>query len=167
MAELEGWAKADVDGVSFMDDWGSQQSLLISPAMWRAKFKPLYEHYCSLLKKGGKKVFFHSDGHIEAIYPDLIEIGVDAVNSQLFAMNIEELARLYKGKIAFWGELDRQRAFAFGTVEDVRKCVGRVRRALDDGNGGVFACFEWGTLASKEKVQAAFEAWLAPIESLP
>lgn len=167
LAEMEGWAKAGVDGVLFMDDWGSQQSLLISPAMWRATFKPMYKQYCDLLKSGGKKIFFHSDGNIESIYPDLIELGIDAVNSQLFAMNIEELGRLYKGKITFWGELDRQYAFPFGTVEDVRKCVGRVRRALDDGRGGVSSNFEWGTLASIEKIRAAYEAWLAPVGSLP
>ncbi|MDD5707834.1 MAG: uroporphyrinogen decarboxylase family protein [Kiritimatiellae bacterium] len=157
--DMEMWASTPVDGVSFMDDWGSQTSLLISPAMWREIFKPLYAEYCRILHKAGKFVFFHSDGHIEAIYPDLIEIGVDAVNSQLFCMNIEELGTRYRGKITFWGEIDRQRLLPFGTPEQVKEAVRRVRRALDNGHGGVIAECEWGNKDPAANIAAVFEAW--------
>lgn len=157
--EMQTWAKTDVDGVSFMDDWGTQNSLLISPEMWRSFYKPLYRDYCDILHAGGKFVFFHSDGHIEAIYPDLIEIGVDAVNSQLFCMDIEGLGRKYRGKITFWGEIDRQKILPFGTPDEVRAAVRRVRAALDDGRGGVIAECEWGVKDPMENIRAVFEAW--------
>ena len=115
--EMEMWAATDVDGVAFMDDWGSQNALLISPAMWREIFKPLYADYCRILRKAGKFVFFHSDGNISSIYPDLVEIGIHAVNSQLFCMNIEELGVRHRGKVTFWGEIDRQHLLPFGTPE--------------------------------------------------
>lgn len=159
-AEMEMWAKTDVDGVSFMDDWGSQISLLISPAMWREFYKPLYRDYCQILKGSGKKVFFHSDGFIESIYPDLIEIGVDAVNSQLFCMDIEAVAQRHGGKITFWGEIDRQNILPFGSVDDVLQAVRRVRKALDTGRGGVIAQCEWGNDTPMENVVAVFEAWM-------
>lgn len=93
----------------FMDDWGSMHSLLVSPDMWRARFQPLYEDYIRIAHDAGKKVFMmHSDGNITAIYEDLVEMGVDALNSQLFCMDIEELGRRFKGRITFWGEIDRQ-----------------------------------------------------------
>lgn len=161
--EMEMWAKTDVDGVSFMDDWGTQTSLLISPDMWRSIFKPMYADYCNILHSAGKHVFFHSDGNISAIYPDLIEIGVDALNSQLFTMDIEELGLKYKGKITFWGEIDRQNVLPFGTVEDVKNAVRRVRKALDDGTGGVIAQCEWGNDVRRENIEAVFEAWLEPL----
>jgi len=165
---MEGWASTAVDGVSFMDDWGSQTALLISPPMWREIFKPVYARYCEIVHASGKKVFFHSDGHIEAIYPDLIEIGVDAVNSQLFCMDIEDLGRLHRGRITFWGEIDRQRVLPFGTVDDVRAAVGRVRRALGDGtSGGVIAQCEWGPSNPAGNIRAVYEAWDAPLEELP
>lgn len=157
--EMDLWAKTGVDGVSFMDDWGSQTALLISPAMWREIFKPLYAEYCSILHKAGKYVFFHSDGNIESIYPDLIEVGVDAVNSQLFCMNIEELAEKHKGKITFWGEIDRQHLLPFGSVEQVRNGVRRVRRALDDGRGGVIAQCEWGLRDPAANIATVYETW--------
>jgi hypothetical protein len=149
-----------VDGVFFMDDWGSQRNLLISPRQWRELFKPLYAEYCRIAHAAGKFIFMHSDGNISTIYPDLIEIGVDALNSQLFCMDIEDLARQHKGKITFWGEIDRQRVLAFGTTDEVRAAVRRVRSALDDGQGGVFAQCEWGNDVPRENIEAVFEAWL-------
>ncbi|MBL7199889.1 MAG: methyltransferase [Anaerolineae bacterium] len=160
MRELELWVKTDVDGISFMDDWGSQKSLLISHSQWQSTFKPLYKDYCDLIHSAGKFAFFHSDGQIADIYPDLIEIGVDAVNSQLFCMDVEALGRQFKGQIAFWGEIDRQHILPFGTPEEVRAAVRRVRAALDNGCGGVFAQCEWGIGVSAENVAAVFDAWL-------
>lgn len=157
--EMEMWAATDIDGVSFMDDWGSQTSLLISPVMWRSIFKPMYRDYCDILHAKGKYVFFHSDGCIESIYPDLIEIGINAVNSQLFCMNIEELGAKYGGKITFWGEIDRQHILPFGTTDDCRAAVRRVRAALDKGNGGVIAQCEWGIDTPMANVDAVFDEW--------
>jgi uroporphyrinogen decarboxylase len=160
LREMEMWAKTDVDGVSFMDDWGTQVSLLISPQLWREFYKPLYKEYCDILHKNGKFVFFHSDGNIEAIYPDLIEIGVDAVNSQLFCMDIERLGEKYAGKITFWGEIDRQNILPFGSTDDVRNAVKRVANALMKGKRtGVIAQCEWGTRDPKENILTVFEEW--------
>jgi len=158
--EMEMWAGTDVDGVLFMDDWGTQKTLLISPELWREFFKPLYKDYCDILHKKGKFVFFHSDGNIELIYPDLIEIGIDAVNSQLFCMDIEKLGELYAGKITFWGEIDRQHILPFGTVDDVRNAVIRVSEALIKGKRtGIIAQCEWGVKDPKENIEAVFEMW--------
>ena len=167
MKELACWAKTEVDALSFMDDWGAQSSLLISPEQWRRLFKPLYRDYCEAIHAAGKRVFFHSDGHIFNIYEDLIELGVDAVNSQLFCMDIEEIGRRFKGRITFWGEIDRQHVLPFGTVRQVRAAVARVRRALDDPAGGVIAQCEWGISNPRANIEAVFEAWETPLEELP
>ena len=153
-----------MDGIQFMDDWGSQNALLISPAMWRSSYKPLYREYVDIIHSAGKFAFFHSDGHIEAIYPDLVEIGIDAVNSQLFCMDIERLAGDFGGKITFWGEIDRQNLLPFGTEEDVRQGVRRVRKAMDTGKGGVIAQCEWGVHDPYENVRAVFDEWAKPLD---
>jgi len=157
--DVNAWSRSNVDGVFLMDDWGSNTSLLISPAQWRVVFKPIYKELCDIIKKAGKFVFFHSDGNIESIYPDLIEIGIDALNSQLFCMDIERLGERYRGKISFWGEIDRQRILPYGTQNDVHAAVRRVRKALDNGCGGVIAQCEWGKDNSVENIAAVFEAW--------
>lgn len=158
--EMKMWADTDVDAVSFMDDWGTQTSLLISPNLWREFYKPLYKEYCDILHSKGKFVFFHSDGNIESIYPDLIEIGIDAVNSQLFCMNIEKLGGLYSDRITFWGEIDRQFVMPFGTTDDVRNAVKRVANAfIKEKKTGVIAQCEWGTKDPKENIEAVFDEW--------
>ena len=80
------WLQAEVDAIHIADDWGTQQSLLISPDMWREYFKPCYREYCEMAHRHGKLVLMHSDGYILDILDDLVEIGVDAVNSQLQCM---------------------------------------------------------------------------------
>jgi hypothetical protein len=163
LKEMRFWASTAVDGVGFMDDWGTQQSLLISPTKWREFYKPLYKEYCDILHAAGKFVFFHSDGFIEAIYPDLIEIGVDAVNSQLFCMDIEKLGALYAGKITFWGEIDRQWILPFGMPEAARAAVRRVHRAMCPSGvtTGVIAQCEWGVKDPEENIAAVFDEWNA------
>jgi len=159
LEDVRQWCATDVDGIMLMDDWGTQYSLLISPQWWREFFKPLYRDYCELIRAAGKFAFFHSDGHIQAIYGDLIEVGMDAVNSQLFCMDIEELAALYKGQVTFWGEMDRQNILPFGTVDDVKAGVRRVRAALDDGCGGLIAQCEWGKNNPALNIATLFETW--------
>jgi hypothetical protein len=166
LRDMETWARSDVDGISFMDDWGAQNALLIDPRLWREIFKPMYKAYCDICRGAGKYVFFHSDGHISDIYGDLIEVGVNAINSQLFCMDIEDIARQHKGRIAFWGEICRQHVLPFGGVGEVRDAVRRVRRALDDGRGGAIAQCEWGLRDPRENIEAVFETWMEDLQPL-
>ncbi|MBN1399997.1 MAG: methyltransferase [Anaerolineae bacterium] len=159
MRHLEYVVRTDVDGVSFMDDWGAKDALLISPAMWETYFKPLYKDYVEMAHAHGKLAFMHSDGHILAIYEHLIEIGVDAINSQLFTMPIEEIGARFKGRITFWGELDRQYILPFGTPQDVHAAVQRVKDALWDDRGGVIGQAEFNQGYPLENIRAFFEAW--------
>jgi uroporphyrinogen decarboxylase len=160
MEDILAWCNTGVDGIMFMDDWGSKERLLIHPRTWQELFKPKYQAYVDLIHSAGKFAFFHSDGNIQQIYPDLVELGIDAINSQLFTMDIERLAEQFKGKITFWGEIDRQYLLPFGTPEEVRQGVLRIRRAMDDGHGGIIAQCEWGKDNPMENIQAVYKAWL-------
>lgn len=159
LEDIRCWCRSDVDGVFLMDDWGSNDSLLINPDTWRQIFKPLYREYCDIIHSAGKYVFFHTDGHTQAIFADFIEVGFDAVNAQLFCMDIEKLAQDFKGRVTFWGEIDRQYVLPFGTPEEVRQAVMRVRNALDDGTGGVIAQCEWGKNNPEENIRTVFDTW--------
>ncbi len=154
---LVAWAKTDVDGLKFMDDWGSQRILLIKPALWREYFKPMYAEYAQIAHSYGKKLFMHSDGHILDIYPDLVEIGVDAVNSQVFCMGTKNLEP-FAGKITFWGEIDRQNLLPSGTTVDIDNAVRDVYKRLWR-NGGCFAQCEFGAGARPENVKQVFASW--------
>lgn len=158
LKEFELWSKTDVDALVFMDDWGAQNSLLISPVMWREFFKPLYKDYIDIAHSNGKKIFMHSDGYIMDIIPDLIELGLDALNSQIFCMGVEELGSRFKGKISFWGEIDRQHILPKGTKDDVINAVNLVKESMFD-NGGLIAQCEFGPGAKPDNVYTVFETW--------
>lgn len=151
------WAETDVDALFFMDDWGSQNSLLINPKIWREIFKPMYKDYVDIAHKAGKKIFMHSDGYILEIYPDIIEIGVDALNSQIFCMGIDNVSQ-YKGEITFWGEIDRQNLLVNGSVKDVEDAVKEVYSKLWS-NGRCIAQCEFGPGAKPENVETVYRAW--------
>jgi hypothetical protein len=140
-----------------MDDWGAQNDLLINPVLWSEMFMPLYRDYIGIAHSNGKKAFMHSDGNILKIYPQLIELGLDAINSQIFCMGVENLEP-FAGKITFWGEMDRQHLLVNGSEEDVRAAVGKVRRLLYK-NGGCIAQCEFGPGARPENIRAVFKTW--------
>jgi uroporphyrinogen-III decarboxylase len=158
LKEMEIWASTDVDALMFMDDWGAQRSLLISPRQWRKIFKPLYQEYVDLAHAHGKYIFMHSDGYTADILPDLAEIGLDAVNAQLFVMDIEGLGKKLRGTITFWGEIDRQHLLSFGSTEEIAQAVRRVKEALY-ADGGVIAQCEFGAGAKPENVYQVFKSW--------
>jgi hypothetical protein len=141
-----------------MDDWGSQSSLLISPETWRRLFKPLYAEYIRVAHESGKKFFMHSDGYILDIYEDLIEIGLDAINSQLFCMNIEEIGKRFAGRLTFWGEIDRQHILPNGSTDEARAAVRRVHENLWR-NGGCLAQFSFEGETRMANAEAVFDEW--------
>lgn len=155
---LKSWLEMDIDAVAFGDDWGSQRSLLISPEKWRAIFKPLYKELIDEIKAAGKKVFFHSDGYIMDLYPEFIELGVDAINSQLWCMGVEEVAEKYAGKITFWGEISRQDTLPHGTPEDIRRCDEIMKRHLYK-NGGLIGESEINRDVPFENIETVLKVW--------
>jgi hypothetical protein len=159
LKEVEFWTSTDIDAIFFMDDWGAQSQLLIPPALWHEIFKPLYIEYVEMAHAANKFIFMHSDGHIEAIYPALAEIGVDAVNSQLFCMDFKNLAESIKGKLTFWGEIDRQHILSSPDPDVGRKAVESVVNHLYDPAGGVIAQLEFGAGANPDTVKTVFQTW--------
>ena len=158
LKEVESWAQTDVDAITLMDDWGFQQALLVSPDIFRRIFKPMYRDYVDIARQYGKSIFFHSDGWITDIILDFIEIGIDALNSQVFCMGIKELGDKFRGKITFWGEIDRQHLLPHGSQEDIEKAVHEVWQHLY-ADGGVIAQCEFGPGAKPENVFTVFETW--------
>ncbi len=157
LKEAEAWSATEIDALYLMDDWGFQQGMTVSPALFRRIFKPMYREYVEIAHSAGKKVFMHSDGAILDIIPDLIDIGVDALNCQVFCMGAEALAR-FRGELTFWGEIDRQRLLPYGTRQEIRAAVQTLYDALYC-NGGIIAQCEFGPGARPENVLAVFEAW--------
>lgn len=158
LKEVEAWAKTDIDAIFLMDDWGTQDSLMVSPTIFHDHFKPMYKEYCEIAKHYGKYVFMHSDGYITDIIGDLIEVGVHAINSQVYCMDMNELSERYKGKITFWGEIDRQSLLPLAQPCEIEEAVIDFHNKLYE-NGGIIAQCEFGPAARPENVMKVFETW--------
>jgi len=158
LKEVEAWASTEVDAISLMDDWGSQQGLIVSPEVFRQIFLPMYREYAEVAKHYGKYLFMHSDGYIMDIMPDLIDVGVHALNAQIFCMGVKELGERYRGKVTFWGEIDRQNLLPHGSRQDIQQAVYEVWLHMYQ-DGGVIGQCEFGLEANPENVFTVYETW--------
>ena len=156
---LKRWLSTDIDGVVFSDDWGTQISTLISPTSFRKHFVPMYRELMSRVKAKGKYVFFHSDGYIIDFVPDLIECGVDAINMQIWCMDPEELSRRFRGKVTFWGEISRQVELPFGTVEDIKNQIRRMKELFMVNGGGLIGTSAPGDECPLANCEAGLKYW--------
>ena len=129
-----------LDIIKIGDDLGTQESLMISPKMYREMVKPFHADLIAYTKeRTNAKVFFHTDGDVFDLIPDFIEIGVDILNPiQTSAGRMSDLDRLkneYGEKIVFCGAIDTHTVLPEGSPDEVQQEVKRVINALGPGGG--------------------------------
>ena len=125
------------------DDAGSQQNMLISPAMWRDLIKPRLKRIFDVIHNLGLPVAFHSCGAIRQVIPDLIEIGMNVLNpvqGNCPGMNPLELKKEFGDKITFMGGVDTQELLPKASATDVfRESVSLIEGMTADGGGYILA----------------------------
>jgi uroporphyrinogen decarboxylase len=132
-------AELGVDIIWLGDDFGTQRGLLVSIEHWRQFFKPRYREMISTFKSVNPavKIAYHSDGDIEELLPEYIEVGVEIYNAvQPKANDIGRLKRRFGDDLSFWGTVDIQEVMPYGTLEDVHWEV-RERISLAGSGGGL------------------------------
>lgn len=132
-----------IDVILVNDDLGTQQGPMLSPQLYRARVKPHQRRLFAHLKKvSGAFLLLHSCGSVRWVIPDLIEIGVDALNPvQVSAAEMDSAAlkRDFGRDITFWGGgCDTQQVLNRGTEREVRDEVERRIADLAPGGGFVF-----------------------------
>jgi len=160
LAWIDKWIKLDYDGLQFADDWGGQNSLLINPNTWRRLFKPRYAKMFKKVHDSGMHVWFHSDGFINDIVPDLIEIGVNVINCQTSVMGNDWVAKNMREKVAIRTDIDRQYILPFGSPQEVREEVLRTFKACGSSKGGIIACGEIGPDVPLDNIHALYKAFV-------
>ncbi len=130
----------NVDMIKIGDDLGTEQSLLMSPDMYRRILKPIHADYIAFIReRTSAKVFFHTDGDVFDLLDDLVEIGVDILNPVQSGSgklgNLAEVKRRYGRRLAFCGAIDTQHVLPNGTPDEVRAEVRRAIGTLGPGGG--------------------------------
>lgn len=120
LKEVKMCAQAGVDMIEFLGDLGTEISLFIKPSLWREIFKPRMATIIKSIKKNNLYFFLHSDGNIQEIIPDLIEIGIDILNPiQPECMDPIEIKKKYGDDLTLHGTMSLQKTFTFGSAKDV------------------------------------------------
>ncbi|MBN2155777.1 MAG: hypothetical protein JW776_07020 [Candidatus Lokiarchaeota archaeon] len=102
------------------DDYGFNQGLQMPIKYWRQFIKPILKRYVEIVHSYGSKFLLHSCGSIGDIFSDLIEIGVEGVESLQPTINdLVTLKHKYGDKIALLGTIDDTNLLVRGTTEHV------------------------------------------------
>ena len=89
---IDRYGEAGMDGVMFCEDLGIQDRTLMSPAMWRDIFRPLYERLTRRAHHYSMKVIQHSCGYNWALIDDLVEAGVDLCDAGIDCLQFDQPA---------------------------------------------------------------------------
>lgn len=128
-----------VDAIRFGEDWGLQKGLMMGPAHWRHYLKPRLKEMYEAARKRGFAVFIHSCGDISELFPDLIEIGVQAVNPiQPEVMDIYKLKKEYGKDLVLYGGVSCQKTLPLGTPEDVKRECSELLERMGKEGGYIF-----------------------------
>lgn len=143
---MDNWAQAGADGVFFCEDWGTQDRLLVSPAMWRCIFRPYFETLCGHARSLGLSVWMHSCGYVYDIIEDLIQCGVSVLQFDQPALHgVDRLAQNFGGRVTFWCPVDIQRVLPTGDSALIEAFARELVEKLGSPRGGFIAGY-YGSL---------------------
>jgi uroporphyrinogen decarboxylase len=144
------------------EDLGTQDSLLMSPRMFRRFLKPHMLKMIELVHSYGVNVFHHDDGAMRPMLPELVEMGIDLLNPVQWrckGMEREGLVRDFGPNLIFHGGVDNQHTLPYGTPDEVRNEVRDNIRIFAGAKGYIVApCHNLQANTSTENVTALYEA---------
>jgi uroporphyrinogen decarboxylase len=161
---IDKWLEIGVDSLYFHSDMGTQQTLMISPEKFRQYIKPVFKKLFKKCRNAGVHVRFSADGVLLSIIDDLIECGISMHDPQLRANGLENIVRMYKGKICIDLDLDRQ-MFPTCSPDDIYDQVKECVEALYLPEGGLMLSASNSPDVPIENIQAqcdAFEEFCFP-----
>ena len=142
LAFVEACADIPCDAIMMGDDWGNQRGIMIGPERWRRFYKPRYTRIFKAIHDQGKLAIMHCCGSAADIMADIVEMGLDVLESvqpEAAGMNPYGLKEAWGDKITFWGGLGSQSTIPFGTPDELRKEIRRLRTEMSRGGGYILA----------------------------
>ncbi len=146
------------------EDFGGQERLLFSRQHILEFLLPRMKRMMDLAHESGVYVYFHSDGAIREVLPDLIAAGIDILNPiqwRCRGMARDGLKHDFGDKVILHGGVDNQHTLPFGSVNDVRAEVRYNLEVMGAGGGYILApCHNIQAISPPENVVALYEAGL-------
>ncbi len=147
------------------EDFGGQESLLFSRKVIRTFFVPRMKRMIDLAHSAGVYAFFHSDGAIRSIIPDMLEAGIDILNPIQWRCRDMDRATLkteFGDKVVFHGAGDNQHTLPFGSVADVKQeTIDNLALLGKDGGFILAPCHNIQVVSPPENIVAMYETGYA------
>lgn len=129
-----------VDAIWIGDDFGSQNGLMISPAMFDRFFFPNYKRMFDRFRAANPGVIpiMHSDGAVSKLLPRFHEMGVrvfNPVQPGVPGHSPREIKDGFGKDFCFWGAIDQQHLLPNGTDEELEADIREKIRILGAGGG--------------------------------
>lgn len=146
IGQVDIYAALGFDGVTFAEDWGTQERLLVSPAMWDRMFKWTFERLIERAHGHGMTVWMHSCGYVTDIIPPLVELGMDVFQFDQPELHGLDFLAEFADRTTFWCPVDIQKILPTGDEALIRE---RARAMVDKlGRNGGFIAKDYGDNAS-------------------
>lgn len=160
-------ARAGVDIIILGDDVAGQQELLMGKEVWAEFLRDRLAATCRAVHETSDqaRVFYHSDGNIVPLIPELIECGVDILNPlQPECLDPAAVKREFGERLCFWGAVSVQRTMPFGSPVEVRAEVRECVRTLGAVGGYILTpAYVLGPETRWENIVAFFDAANEPL----
>lgn len=129
-----------IDAAAMADDWGVQDRAFISVKLFREFFKPAYKRWFDEIKSLGMHPWMHSCGKINDILEELIDCGLQVINSQQpNTVGIDDMSRRFRGRICFESIVDTQSTLPRGSYDEIRAQARQLVEKWGSPAGGFIA----------------------------
>jgi uroporphyrinogen decarboxylase len=128
--------QAGVDAIMIHDDWGMNMGLMVKPDQWRRYVLPHIAQQVETLAATGTPIIMHSDGNLNAIMEDIVQMNVSGFNpiQRNADMDIAAIKRTYGSRLCLIGNISASQTLPFGTAEDVElQCLECLRDVAPGG----------------------------------
>jgi uroporphyrinogen decarboxylase len=132
--------EAGADIITLSDDWGSNQTMLFSPRMWRKTVRRYAERVVKHALSRGLFVNLHSDGYIMQIMDDLVEMGYSSLHpiQESAGMDPQTIKDQYGSKFVIYGSLDTIDGLLVYDGQELTDYITERFRIYGPGGGFIF-----------------------------
>ena len=127
---------ASVGAYLHADDLAFNTGLLVARPVLQQYVYPWFRRMAEMTHQAGRLALFHSDGNLDTVLDDLIDLGYDAVHPiDPAAMDIVRTKERVRGRLGLLGNIDLRHTLPLGTPEEVEDEVAERIRVLAPGGG--------------------------------
>jgi len=124
-----------IDGLVMADDLAYSRGLYLNPQVLRERYFPSWIPHAREASERGVPVFFHSDGNVNAVMPDLVEQGFRGFHcvDPHSGMDVRELKGRWGDRLCLWGSVSAENVRNARDEKYFQDLVKRLRLEASEG----------------------------------